>query len=602
MASIFDYSNYGMSPEEIAAMEAQVKNQRPYINPDKLPSTVNKGMGPVVGDFIPADQPVGSRAAGLLTSDPVSTQYGSRVNPNATSGTMYGGRGGNVSPDIDAARTKPGASTRWVPPDSTSLFDASKSASDWTPPAETRPLLKEAAKGASKLSKFAKVAGPAGFLFDAANPEMLGDAELTPQQQAMMARGAVQNMGPEAAQGAVQFGSDVAGRTLDAGLGRNQGVSLLDPNAVQDEPPQQSPMEAPPVEQTPVGDVAQAAPATVPQAAAKTAQDMETQRQVVEQGALKGLSTGAVSRPEFATQIAQMDAQKAGVTLTPEQLKKASAVELTNMKSMDNNEVSRYISYALAAAGILATVFDKSGRAGDAFSASFNKQLDRNLQGGLAAQKNAAAQAKLNQELQLKLRDQAIAQQRANTGDRQVTQTGEYQQGSLEQRAQQADAANTLGYYRVSAADARAGASNSLRERALQQSADQFDRTYGLREEGQNLNEDKFKFDKQYKQNRLAIQAAEAAAKKGGRGPELNTKDAEGLVDSAVDSQGMNIGKPAKKAAAQTVRVLIKSNPEAFAKDPNGTILNILQQKQGPYKVSPGGFFTDPTVEQRKLK
>lgn len=595
MASIFDYSNYGMSPEEIAAMEAEVQKQRPYINPNKLPSTVNKGMGPVIGDYIPAEQPAGSRAAGLLTSDPVSTQYGSRVNPNATSGTMYGGRGGNVSPDIDKARTKPGAATRWVPPDSTSLFDASKSAADWTPPAETRPLLKEAAKGASKLSKFAKVAGPAGFVYDAVNPEMLGDAELTPAQQAMMARGAVQNMGPEAAQSAVQFGSDVANRTLDAGLGRDQGVSLLDPNAVQEEPPQQSPTEAPPVEQTPVGPVAQAAPATVPQAAAKTAQDMETQRQVVEQGALKGLSTGAVSRPEFATQIAQMDAQKAGVTLTPEQLKAASAVELTNMKSMDNAEVSRYISYALAAAGILATVFDKSGKAGDAFSASFNKQLDRNLQGGLAAQKNAAAAAKQAQDLKIALANIGISQQNADTRSRSADSTAEYQQGSLDQRRQSDAARLGATYAGIEAANARAGSSNSLQIRRLDQDQAQY-------EESKKLEKEKFEFDKKYKQNQNAIRAAEAAAKKGGKGPDLTTKDSEGLVDAALESQDLNIGKAAKKAIAQTVRVVIKNDPGAFAANPNGVIMGIVNQQKGPYKKSPPGLFGDPTVEQRKFE
>jgi hypothetical protein len=590
MASIFDYSNYGMSPEEIAAMEAEVSKQRPYINPNKLPSTVNKGMGPVIGDYIPADQPVGSRTAGLLTSDPVSTQYGSRVNPNAGSGTMYGGRGGNVSPDIDAARTKPGASTRWVPPGEASLFNTSKSAADWTPPAEGRPLLKEAAKGASALSKFAKVAGPAGFIYDAANPEMLGDGELTKEQQAMMARNAVQNMGPEKAGEAVQFGSDVAQRTLDAGLGRNQGVSLMDPNSVP-----QPPEEAPAVQETPVGPVTQAAPATVPQAAAKTAQDMETQRQVVEQGALKGLSTGAVSRPEFAQEIAKQDAQKAGVTLTPEQLKSATAVELTNMKSMDNNEVSRYISYALAAAGVLATVFDKSGKAGDAFSASFNKQLDRNLQGGLAAQKNAAAAAKQAQDLKIALANIGIRQQVANTGERAVENTAEYRDRSLDQREQLANASNALGYYRVSAADRRAGAANSLAQQRLDQDAEQFNRTFGLREEDS-------KFDRKYKTNANAIRAAAAAGKGGAKGIDVTTKDAQGLVDAAVESQGLNVDKAAKSAIAQTVRIAAKNNPDAFARDPNGVVLGIIRQKNGPYQQSPGTFLTDPTIKQRKLK
>lgn len=380
-------------------------------------------------------------------------------------------------------------------------------------------------------------------------------------------------------------------------------LNAENPNEKMDTP-LQSPMEAPPVTPTPVGPVAQAAPTTVPQAAAKTAQDMETQRQTLEAGAVKGLSTGAVSRPEFAQQIAQADAQKAGVTLTPEQLKAATATELTNMKSMDNNEVSRYISYALMAAGVLATVFDKSGKAGDAFSASFNKQLDRNLTGGLAAQKNAAAQAKLQQELLLKLRDQQIAQQKADTGDRSVTQTGEYQQGTLEQRAQQAADANKLGYYRVGAADARSARSNSIQQQRLEQDQRQFDATYGLQSKDRDLNQERFEYDKKYKANKNAIEAAKAAASGGEKGVDLPTKEAEGLVAEAAKSQGVTVSKPVKQAAAQTVRIAIKNHPKEFAQDPNGFVLRELNKANGPYQQKPGSFggLLSPSIEQRKLK
>ena len=624
MASIFDYSTYGMSPAEIAAMEAEVQKQRPYINPNKLPSTVNKGMGPVIGDYIPADQPAGSRTAGLLGNDPVSTQYGSRVNPNATSGTMYGGRGGNVSPDIDKARTTPGASTRWVPPGETSLFNSAKSAADWTPPAESHPLLKEAAKGASALSKFAKVAGPAGFVYDAVNPEMLGDSELTPQQQAMMSRNAVQNMGPEKAAEAVQFGSDVAGRTLDAGLGRNQGINLRDPNGDLDSPediqaardaldyqePQQSPMEPPAVEQTPVGPVARSEPTTVPQAAAKTMADQESQRQVLEQGAIKGLSTGAVSRPEFAEQIVKSDAQKAGVTLTPEQIKKSTAVELTNMKSMSNDDVARYISYALMAAGVLATVFDKTGQAGENFSNSFNKQLDRNLQGGLAMQKARTEAAKQAQALEIANADRAVRQQQADTQAKSVDQTGLYQQGSLEQRREAAQGTLGATYAGINAANSRAAGSQDLQIRRLNQQERQFEIEEAGRNADRTLRRDQYETEADYKaaliqqgRDKNLIAASRAAAQgREAKGIDITTKDAQGLVDAAADSQGLNVSKATKSAIAQTVRVRAKNDPEGFARDPNGVVLQVIKEKSGPYTTGPAGFFTDPTVNQRQLK
>lgn len=361
-------------------------------------------------------------------------------------------------------------------------------------------------------------------------------------------------------------------------------------------------VEQPPTQDTPIGKVASAAPVTVAQASAKTIQDQESQRQTIEQGANRGLSTGAVSRPEFAEAIVKADAQKSGVELTPDQFKKATAAELANMKSMDNKDVSRYISYALMAAGVLAAVFDKSGKAGDAFSASFNKQLDRNLAAGLQNQKVNAAAAKQAQDLQIALAGLQIKDRQATTQEKSVNQTGMYQQGTLEQRRDAAEAANKLGYYREGREDARSGASLSMQAQKIEQQNNQFNSLLQLRR-------DQFESDAAYKKaltaqgaERNVIAASKAAKGNGPKGIDITTKDAQGLVDGALDSQGLNVDKPAKAALAQTVRVAAENDPIGFAQDPNGFVLKVIRQKNAPYEQKPGGILTDPTIRQRQLK
>ena len=377
-------------------------------------------------------------------------------------------------------------------------------------------------------------------------------------------------------------------------------LNAQNPNEVPDQPPQQSPMEeAPAVEPTPVGPVVQAAPATVEQAAAKTAQEVEVQRQVIENGALKGLSTGAVSRPEFAEEIVKADAQKSGVTLTPEQIKKAATVELTNMKSMDNNEVSKYISYALMAAGVLAVAFDKTGAAGEAFSQSFNKQLDRNLAAGLQTQKTKAAAAKQAQDLQIALAKIQQGERGLNIKEKSVEQTGEYQQGSLEQRRSQAAGAERLGYSRIDAANARSAASNSLRQMALDQNQRQYEGLMDLRREGQEITRDKYASDKEYKDALLAnareknlIAAKGVAAKGGPKGIKTDSKVAGEVVDQVLDSQNLNVSKSAKAALAEEYRVAVQNDPAAAA-DPVGTVVRLANQKK--YQNTEPGFFNGTT-------
>ncbi len=414
MAGIFDMpdmsnlSSLNLTPEQLKQLQLQ---------------QATAVQGAQTGSVLPPEQPVSqaSRVAGLLNQDPVSIQEQSRVGPQQGR-TFYTDTAGNTGTQVPK-----GSGTSGV-------YDAAADVAEGGGKAAGRGILGRVAGAAL---------GPAGMGLQAMlMPGELGNGELTPEQQQMMAHQAVQNMGPDTAGQAVQFGQDVSNRAVDSALGRTPPVSLMNPNPEEATIVQDN--AQPPVQDTPVGPVAESNPTTVPQAAAKTMQDQEAQRQTLESGALQGLTTGEVSRPKLASAIVEADAQRAGKDLTPDQTKSAVTQELTAMKTMDNKDLSRYVSYALMAAGVLAAVLDKSGRAGDAFSASFNKQLDRNLAYGLQNQKTQAAANKQAQTLQVDLLKLKQGDRNLDLKSKSVDQTGQYQTGMLGLGQDKIDARNRL--------------------------------------------------------------------------------------------------------------------------------------------------------------
>ncbi|MDJ1420242.1 hypothetical protein, partial [Pseudomonas aeruginosa] len=86
-------------------------------------------------------------------------------------------------------------------------------------------------------------------------------------------------------------------------------------------------------------------PEVASEAGAAVADEEEANRQVIQQGAAEGLRTGAVSRPEMAQAVVEADAQREGVELKPQELKNRVNEELTQMRTMDNDDLSRYVSY-----------------------------------------------------------------------------------------------------------------------------------------------------------------------------------------------------------------------------------------------------------------
>ena len=127
--------------------------------------------------------------------------------------------------------------------------------------------------------------------------------------------------------------------------------------------------------------------------------EVETKRQTVEAGAKEQLRTNSLSRPKAAEAVVQADIQRSGEKVTPQEFKTRVKKETASMKTMDNDQLSKYLSYALVAGGLIASALDKSGNAGKAFAGSFNSQLDRSQQAAMfkykedAAAKAAAAEA-----------------------------------------------------------------------------------------------------------------------------------------------------------------------------------------------------------------
>lgn len=295
----------------------------------------------------------------------------------------------------------------------------------------------------------------------------------------------------------------------------------------------------------------EAAPQAPPQAPApdpeKQQQQIEIQRQTVETGALKGLETGQVSRPGLAEAIVDADAQRAGEQLTPEQSKQAVQQELTSMKTMDNKELSKYVSYALIAGGVLASFMDKSGKAGDMFHESFNRQLDRNEE--VRAREAAAEQAAFKNALE----DRKVTATEADIGskvvDREETRklTGLKTGGLLDKWENEAN----LGNARLSNERARTGLMGSRLDMDVQdrniknnlaaRKLDQYDRRLA-------------QWDTKLKQG--------ATSGSGGTGVPLSYEDNTKLVSDVLAAKGIKVSKEVKQALAARLPTAQKLTPD----------------------------------------
>ena len=336
----------------------------------------------------------------------------------------------------------------------------------------------------------------------------------------------------------------------------------------------QEAISAPAVENTPVGAVSQSDPVTVEQAAAQAAQQRESQRQTVEMGAQKALLTNQVTRPQLAQEIVSADAQRAGKELTPDQTKAAVSEELGVMKSMDNADLSKYVSYALIAGGLAASFLDKSGKAGDMFAASFNKQLDRNLAQGIQNKKQAAASAKQAQDLEIALMKAQEASRTNDIREKSVDQTGRYQEGQLDvaqDRTEIQRGTLGLGYAKEGRQAAQGAAGLGLRAQALELQRELGTRNLDLREEANTI--------------KAAGQALKAT--QGKPGVPLTEKGASKVASDFAKQQGIDLDSGAKSALASQIQQASKNDPE-WAKNPAKVMTKILSSGGYTTQVDPG--------------
>lgn len=331
----------------------------------------------------------------------------------------------------------------------------------------------------------------------------------------------------------------------------------------------------PPVEQTNVGPVAEAAPATVEQAAAAAAQQQESTRQTVQAGALRGLATGQITRAQMAQEVVQSDAQMTGKQLTPEQSKEAVTQELSAMKGMDNNKLSEYVSYALIAGGLFASFADKSGKAGDAFSQSFNKQLDRNLVQGKAAQEARVEQAKMDQQLQIKQGDWQRVDRGLDIKNMSAENTAEYQDAQVGIGKERVSIAR--GQLGVAQQNANQGAQGlGLRAQEMSMRQANADRNYDLDVRGMDLREEA-----------NSIQAIKAAKSGSGSGVQATGKEAAKIAQDFADSQGIKLDSKAKSTLASQIQQASKNDPE-WATNPAKVVARLIQAGGYEPEVDPG--------------
>lgn len=406
------------------------------------------------------------------------------------------------------------------------------------------------------LSRFMSVAGgPVSTGAQAAlySPELnTGEDELVADRNSQE-RQAAMNADPESANDPARYASDLSRRTLDAGMGRTGGTPS--PYAMDYKAPQEAPKQD---------------PEQVAQQVEQEKQATETKRQVVEQGAIEALRTNQVSRPQFAEEVVKADLARKGETATPEELKGLVQKEATEMRTMDNKELSKYVSYALIAGGIAAAFMDKSGRAGDAFSAGFNKQLDRNL----VQQKMKAAQQQ--QEVENKQNFYKIGQtdRKINIDDRNAANNERKTEGVLGNYATQAALGgerNDIARLQVGATSANAAASQGIRSAQLDlnrelaaQRQSNADRDFGLAE------------------RRTAASETKANASGGIKAPDFSSTAANEMVKRVASEAGTKLSKGAQTAVAEQVRILQKADPVGFARDPSGVIQKAIAA--GKYK------------------
>lgn len=300
--------------------------------------------------------------------------------------------------------------------------------------------------------------------------------------------------------------------------------------------PQAQPPQAPPQQpQAPQG----------PNPAVVAAQKAESERkrQTIEAGALHQLESNQLSRTKAAEAVVQQDLERQGINAKPQERQRLVAQEVSSMRNMSNPEMAKYLSYAMLAVGIGASIADKSGKA-------FNNFATAGMNAYSAAQQRQLSQAQYQQEYQLKL---------------------------AEQNRKNRDTDSNVGY--------REG-------------------TLGLKRDDLNLDRDKFGFDKEYKgtildQKDRALGQGDIrnGIAAGGLGV---AQQRLGLQAQGLELQKQRLQSQNAKDAAAIKKLEAIDVPDISQKDMVTGVSGYLKDKG--YKATPGAESTvaDQVIRWRK--
>lgn len=402
------------------------------------------------------------------------------------------------------------------------------------------------------------VFGPVGTGIQAAiMPGDLGNGELSPDQRA--AQSVANPSANQWAQGAAQ-------NVLDRARNPNP-IATMASNA----------MAARQAPNPDVAGVAQNSPDQMPS-------PVEKARATLEAGAFNKLQDNTLSRPEAAKAVVEADIQRTGADLSKGEKATRIKEETTAMRNMDNSSLSKYLSWALVGAGLLASAFDKSGKAGDAFAGSFNAQLDR-------AQQMALYQAQAKAKAEAQAAANALKERQIANSEKATEQTGNYQQGMLGLGAQRNDLA--------SAAEGRKAAGQAAR--------------LDLQARGLGLQQQTLDSLNQYRQDQLEIARGKlkvlqdkAAGATGPKGYTLSTKDAGGLLSATAKAQGVTLDPAVQAQAAEQLKFIAKNYPGELARDPTGTVNKVFSKyskTSQPSLINRAtlGLLGNPSVESYTL-
>lgn len=305
---------------------------------------------------------------------------------------------------------------------------------------------------------------------------------------------------------------------------------------------------------------------------------IEAARQQLQAGTLSGLKTGEVHVSQLAEGVVQADSQRAGTQLKPEEQKAAVQAEIQAMKTMDNDQLSKYVSYALMAGGILASVFDKTGTAGRQFHDSFNKQLDRNLAAG-----------KMSMEMQQNAAKNALEDRKVSATERNIDSQVEGRLVSQRQRDRELGQGDQkIGLMRDT---------NDIRRFSANESAAAARQRLGLMSDTNDIALKRLAL--QDADTKSKIKAREAAASgSGAKGEKLGFKDNMQVVSDVYKSQKLKVDPQLQSQIAARMPTLQKQYPQLSAAE-----LVELAASEYDTEVDPGmPIFGSDTARIRQPK